>query len=86
MRRGDAERGSLIIFVTSRGRQVAILERVLGADGEYRWQAVNPTDSAGSVEIGDFLAKRARFDEDYWAIELDIAEPERFIAETTLTG
>jgi hypothetical protein len=86
MRRGDAERGSLIIFVTSRGRQVAILERVLGADGEYRWQSVNPTDSAGSVEIGDFLAKRARFDEDYWAIELDIAEPERFIAETTLTG
>jgi hypothetical protein len=38
------------------------------------------------VEIADFLARRARFDEDLWAIELDIAEPERFIAETTSMG
>ena len=37
----------------------------------------------GFGRIADFLAKRARFDEDLWAIELDIAEPERFIAETT---
>ena len=86
MRKGDAERGSLIIFVTSRGRHVAILERVLGPDGDYRWQAAMVGESAGSVQIGDFLAKRARFDDDLWAIELDIAEPERFIAETTLTG
>ena len=35
------------------------------------------------MEIAEFLAKRARFDEDSWAVELDIAEPERFIAETT---
>jgi hypothetical protein len=86
MRKGDAERGSLIIFVTSRGRHVAVLERVLASEGEYRWQAANGLESAGSIEIADFLAKRARFDEDMWAIELDIAEPERFIAETTLTG
>ena len=86
MRKGDPDRGSLIIFVTSRGDQVAVLERVLGIDGEYRWQAATTSDSSGSIEIGDFLAKRARFDEDLWAIELDIAEPERFIAETTLTG
>ena len=86
MRKGDAERGSLIIFVTSRGRQVAILERVLGRDGDYHWQAAKTSESSGSVEIGDFLAKRARFDDDLWAIELDIAEPERFIAETTSVG
>ena len=83
MRKGDPERGSLIIFVTSRGRHVASLERVLGLDGDYHWQASGPAESAGSIEIRDFLAKRARFDEDLWAIELDIAEPERFIAETT---
>jgi hypothetical protein len=84
MRKGDAERGSLIIFVTS--RHVAVLERVLASEGEYRWQAAKGLEPAGSIEIADFLAKRARFDEDMWAIELDIAEPERFIAETTLTG
>lgn len=83
MKKGDADRGSLLIFIASRGRHVACLERVLGADGSYRWQTVGPADSASSADIAGFLARRARFDEDLWAIELDIADPERFIAETT---
>lgn len=59
---------------------------MLTPDGSYRWQAAGPGESASSAEIADFLARRARFDEDLWAIELDIADAERFIAETTLTG
>ena len=86
MRKGDRERGSLLIFISSRGAHVASLERVLNLDGSYGWQRVGPGESAGSDEIADFLARRARFDEDLWAIELDIADPERFIAETMLTG
>ena len=86
MKRGDAERGSVLLVVTNRGEHVAALERVLNLDGSYRWQRAGPSESAGSVEIADFLARRARFDEDSWAIELDIADPERFIAETMLTG
>ena len=83
LRKGDPERGSLLLIVSSRGRHVASLERVLSLDDGYVWQPVGPAESAGSAEIAEFLAKRARFDEDLWAIELDIAEPERFIAETT---
>ena len=86
LRKGDPERGSLLLIVSSRGRHVASLERVLSFEGEYTWRAAGPAESASSAEIADFLAKRARFDEDYWAIELDIAEPERFIAETTRSG
>jgi hypothetical protein len=86
LRKGDSERGSLLLIVSGRGRHVACFERVLSLDGGYVWQAVGPAESAGSTEIADFLAKRARFDEDLWAIELDIAEPERFIAETTRLG
>ena len=65
---------------------MAVLERVLNLDGTYQWAQVGPAESASSAETADFLARRARFDEDLWAIELDIAEPERFIAETKLTG
>jgi hypothetical protein len=86
MKKGDAERGSLLLFVSSRGVHAATLERILNLDGSYGWQRVGPGESAGSAEIADFLARRTRFDEDVWAIELDIADPERFIAETTLTG
>jgi hypothetical protein len=86
MKKGDPERGSLLLFVSSKGRHIACLERVLNLDGSYDWQPVGPVDSASSAEIADFLARRERFDEDLWAIELDIAEPERFIAETTRLG
>ena len=65
---------------------MACLERTLSLDGLYRWARSGPAESASSQEIDEFLRKRARFDEDSWVIELDIAEPERFIAETTLTG
>ena len=67
MKKGDPDRGSLLILVSSRGRHVACLERVLNLDGSYQWQAAGPGDSAGSAEIADFLARRARFDEDMWA-------------------
>lgn len=83
LKRGDAERGSLMLVVTSRGRHVAILERVLDFGAGYRWQSVGPPDSAEPVEVASFLGKRARFDADLWVIELDIVNAERFIAETT---
>jgi hypothetical protein len=83
LKKGDPDRGAILLLVSSRGRHHACLERMLSADGSYGWQPVGPVESSGSAEIGEFLGKRARFDEDLWAIELDIADPERFIAETT---
>ena len=86
LRKGDADRGSIMLVVTSRGAHCALLERFLSLEGAYRWQVVGPAESSGSADIGDFLARRARFDPDSWLIELDIADPERFIAETTSIG
>ena len=86
IRKGDPERGSLLLIVNSRGRHVGCLERVLGLEGNYAWQAAGPAESADSQEVSEFLVKRARFDEDLWAVELDVAEPERFIAETIGLG
>jgi hypothetical protein len=83
LRHGDQESGSIILVVSSRGRHITFLERVLSVDGAYSWRSAGPSESASSTEVAEFLGKRARFDEDLWAIELDIAEPERFIAETT---
>jgi hypothetical protein len=86
LKKGDAERGALLLMVTSRGEHIACLERVLAFDRGYRWEVTGPSESASSAETRDFLAKRARFDEDSWVIELDIADAERFIAETTSSG
>jgi hypothetical protein len=86
LRKGDPERGSILLLISRRGQHLQCLERIMSLAGGYSWQASGPPESAGSAEIADFLAKRARFDEDYWALELDIADPERFIAETTGLG
>jgi hypothetical protein len=86
IKKGDPDRGALLLVISSRGRHVGCLERTLTMDGAYLWQSVGPGESSGSDEIRDFLAKRTRFDADLWAIELDVAEAERFIAETTALG
>ena len=83
LRKGDPDRGALLLVVSSRGSYVACLERVLGFEGGYSWQRVGPADPSNPQELADFLQKRTKFDEDIWLIELDVAQAERFIAETT---
>ena len=68
------------------GEHAACLERMLGPDGNYRWQQVGPAAGADAKTLAEWSQKRIRFDEDIWLIELDIADPERFIAETTAKG
>ena len=85
LHKGDPERGSLLIVVRSKGRYVACLERTLTMEGAYRWAKTGPGDEDESGEkLAEFLNRRTDFDRDSWLIELDVAQPERFIAETTL--
>lgn len=86
LKKGDADRGALLLVIRSRDRHVACLERVLALAGGYQWQSAGPAESADDQLLAEFLQKRMRFDEDLWIIELDIAHPERFIAETTSSG
>ena len=84
LHKGDPERGAILIVVRSRGAYVTCLERMLNSGG-YGWLTVGP-DSASDEKVAQFLARRADFDPDIWLIELDIAQPERFIAETISAG
>jgi hypothetical protein len=87
IRKGDDDRGTLVILISSRGNHFACLERVLDfASGDYAWAVTGPAKSAESAEVARFVAGRARLDPDLWVIELHIADPERFIAETTAAG
>ena len=86
LNRGDPDRGALILLLSRKGEHQACLERALSPDGSYRWQQVGPGAGVDPPTLADWSQKRRRFDEDSWLIELDIADPERFIAEMTSQG
>ena len=82
LRRGDPDRGELIVQVAERGKPLAMLERRLAADFTYRWAEM----ADGTKNAQKIVEDRERFDPDFWLIELDIADAERFIAEMTAMG
>ena len=80
LRRGDAERGSILILLTERGATRFTLQRLLQRDGTYAWEARESGDSAVTEQA---LARARDRDPDLWLIELDVPSTERFIAEMT---
>lgn len=75
---GDDHAGAILIACAERGQVVALLERTLDAQGQYRWTRCGPEDSA---ERDAYLQRRRARDPDLWLIELDVADAERFAAE-----
>ena len=86
LKRGDPDRGALILLIAHRGAHVACLERSFGASGTYAWQNVGPAAGADAETLRNWSQKRRDYDPDLWLIELDVPLPERFIAETTAIG
>jgi hypothetical protein len=86
LRKGDTQRGAIILFITDRGRHVACLERQLQVTGDYRWTQSGPTEDSPPSEVSEWAKKRVKFDEDVWLIELDVPQAERFIVDLTAVG
>jgi hypothetical protein len=86
IRKGDPDSGAITLIVRERGELRGFLERELGADFNYGWSFRQLDASAENDSVAGLVARKERFDPDFWLIELDIAEPERFIAETTRLG
>jgi hypothetical protein len=80
--KGDPGAGAILLFCSERGRFTSIQERILDMEGIYRWQAVGPDATQELTVVNDYLSRRRANDSDLWLIELDIANAERFAAET----
>lgn len=86
LHRGDAERGTISLLVMRRGEAVALLERRMAADFTYRWAKVPSPAVENPSAWREWVADLSRIDPDCWIVELDVADAERFIAETTAMG
>ncbi len=77
--RGGAEGGGILVQCADRGETVALLERQMGAGFRYEWRATGPDSPE---KWPDYVALRKKSDPDLWVIELDIADAQRFVAES----
>ena len=82
IKHGDDDSGVLILLVAERGMPRALVERQMGADFQHNWAVSAIGDGTDSKKFREIIENRTRFDPDCWIIELDVADAERFIAET----
>ncbi len=80
LRKGDPDRGAIILSLLERGKPVLLLQRRLEASGDYGWESRAAGDSHSHQQ---HLAHLSRNDPDLWLLELDIPSAERFVAEMT---
>ena len=81
--KGDETAGAILLLCSERGEVKQLLERTVDLDGRYRWTPCGPQDVESAETRESYIQRRRRSDPDLWLIELDVADAERFAAETT---
>lgn len=80
--KGDPNSGTIMLHCTHNGTNIGLFERISDFSGGYRLETCGPDSSADAKEISEYVERRRRSDPDLWLVELDIADGERFAAET----
>lgn len=80
--KGDPISGVILVQAVEKGRETGLFERVSDFNGGYALMRCGPSPDEGREALAGYVERRRRSDPDLWLIELDIAEAERFAAET----
>lgn len=78
--KGERDAGTILLVTLCRGAGGVLHERMPLLDGSRKFLAVKREDPENPQEFSEYLARRRRQDSDMWLIEVDIADPERFVA------
>lgn len=84
--KGDTEAGAILVLTLERGANPGFFERGIGPDGKPALVRSGPAELTDESAVSDYWQRRRSRDSDLWVVELDIAEAERFAAETLTTG
>lgn len=79
--KGERDAGTILLVTTCRGQAGQLYERMPQLDGSRRFVATKAENPENRQEFSEYLERRRRQDPDIWLIEVDIADPERFIAQ-----
>ncbi|MEE4317272.1 MAG: DUF1491 family protein [Erythrobacter sp.] len=84
--RGERDAGTILLVTTCRGKAARLYERMPNLDGSRSFVTTKEEDPEKQQDFSEYLARRRRQDADIWLIEVDIDDPERFVAQIdTLT-
>ncbi|MDZ4308491.1 DUF1491 family protein [Allopontixanthobacter sp.] len=78
--KGERDAGTILVLTMEKGRNRVLYERMPQLDGSRKFVPVKEHDMDNVEEFDEYLARRKRQDGDLWIVEVDIANPERFIA------
>ena len=74
----------MLLLLRDKNGDVRALTRVIHPGGGVAWQVGARATASDLSAISDHIVRQRRFDSDLWVVELDIADPERFIDEPVL--
>jgi hypothetical protein len=84
--KGERDAGTILLVTMCRGAGAMLYERMPALDGSRSFVATRAENPENPQDFAEYLARRRRQDADIWLIEVDIADPERFVAQiATLT-
>jgi hypothetical protein len=78
--KGERDAGTILIVTLCHGKGGVLHERMPQLDGSRSFVVAKREDADNPQEFAEYLARRRRQDQDMWLIEVDIADPERFVA------
>jgi hypothetical protein len=79
--RGDRDSGAILMLTCEKGQNYRAIEQGFAPDGKPMLVDAGPR-GADPIALTDYWQRRRARDPDLWVIELDIAQAERFAAET----
>lgn len=78
--KGERDAGTILIVSMFRGADARLYERMPQLDGTRPFVLTKKQDIEKPEEFDDYLLRRRSQDPDIWVLEVDIDNPERFIA------
>ena len=78
--KGERDAGTILIVSMFRGTDMRLFERMPQLDGTRPFVLTRSQDIEKPNEFDEYLARRRSQDPDIWVLEVDIDDPERFIA------
>lgn len=78
--KGERDAGTILLVTLCHGRGAVLHERMPQLDGTRKFLAAKRENPENPQEFSEYLERRRRQDSDMWLIEVDIADPERFVA------